>query len=66
MKTADQKTEVPKLSYRPAEFARLTGMSKPAVYRAIRQGDIPVVRIGRVILIPAEKVRVMLEGGKVG
>lgn len=35
-----------------AEYAQLARASKDAVYDAVRRGDIPSVRVGRLIRIP--------------
>jgi excisionase family DNA binding protein len=40
--------------YSPAEFADETDRSLSSVYDAIRKGEIPVIRIGRLYYIPKE------------
>jgi|SRR5271166_4635287 len=41
-----------RLGYRPAEFAALLGISYVTVWRRIKRGEITVVRIGGVQLVP--------------
>ena len=38
--------------YTPTEAAKLLKLSKVYVYRLIAQGKIPIIRIGRRVLIP--------------
>jgi excisionase family DNA binding protein len=53
---------------RPAEVARLLGVSRPEVYRLIRAGKIPAVRLApRVLRVPRraleDTLAQLLEGG---
>lgn len=41
-----------KLAYNVSEVCRLIGVSEPSLYLAIKNGEVPVVRIGRRMLIP--------------
>ena len=41
-----------------AEFLRI---SRPSAYLAVKNGDIPIIRIGRRILIPVVAISKMLE-----
>jgi hypothetical protein len=41
-----------RLGYRPAEFAALTGLSYPTIWRRIKSGQIKAVEIGGVKLVP--------------
>lgn len=45
-----------------AEVAPLLKMSKPAVYRAIRSGELPAIHIGRRALVPEAALRRLIEG----
>ncbi len=38
------------------EFARLLGISRVAVYRRVKKGQIPAVKVGRKYMIPAGQV----------
>src|SRR4051812_33478026 len=53
--TVREATPVPinqRLGYRPAEFAALTGLSYPTIWRRIKRGEIATVQIGGVKLVP--------------
>lgn len=41
-----------RLGYRVDEFAALTGVSRPTVYRGIRNGTIDVVEVNGIRVIP--------------
>ena len=47
------------------QAADVLGISKNSTYEAIRRGEIPAVRIGRVIRVPALGLRKLLEGAAV-
>ena len=40
------------LTYTVTEAARLLGLSKNSAYAAVHSGELPVVRIGRRMLVP--------------
>jgi excisionase family DNA binding protein len=42
------------------EAAALLGISRNSAYRAVRDGDLPAVRVRRRLLIPAERLYAML------
>jgi excisionase family DNA binding protein len=44
------------------ETANLLGISRWLVQQAVRRGELPVVRIGRRILIPRARLNAMLAG----
>ena len=45
----------------PVEDAgKLLGLSRPSAYAAVRRGEIPVIRIGRRMLVPTAKLLAML------
>jgi excisionase family DNA binding protein len=44
------------------ETARLLGISRWLVQQAVRRGELPVVRIGRRILIPRKRLEAVLAG----
>ena len=54
-------TKFQRAAYTPAEVAIMLGCSKGAVLKAIQRGDLPALRFGRVIRIPAEKLSQVLE-----
>lgn len=54
-------TEDYRLGLRLAEFAALTGMSMPTLWRRVKSGDVRIVRIGDMPIIPrAELIRLGL------
>ena len=53
-----------KLTLSPKEVATALGVSNNTVYEAIRQGQIPVVKWGRKILIPKVALAKMLAEAK--
>ena len=40
---------------------RLLGLSKASTYEAARRGEIPVIRVGRRLLVPTAALRRLLE-----
>jgi len=48
----DAATREERLTFTVTEAAKLLGISRPAMYEAIRTNQIPSVRIGRRIIIP--------------
>ena len=51
-----------KLTYTVTEVAKLLGIGRSAAYEAARNGQIPTVRIGKRILVPAAGLQRMLDG----
>ncbi len=43
------------------ETGRFLGLSKASTYEAVHRGDIPVIRIGRRMLVPTAALRRMLQ-----
>lgn len=50
------------LTYRVEEAGRLLGIGRNQAYEAIRRGEIPVVRIGKRLLVPKAALERMLAG----
>lgn len=50
-----------RVAYRPAEFAKAAGLGLTTVYERIAAGDIPAVRLGAAVMIPARWVREFLD-----
>jgi len=42
------------------EAAALLGISRNSAYRAVRDGDLPAVRVRRRLLIPVDRLHAML------
>jgi excisionase family DNA binding protein len=55
---------LPRLSYRPVEVARLTGLSRAAAYRLVTGGTLRAVRVGRTWLIPADAVHQLIASAR--
>jgi excisionase family DNA binding protein len=55
---------VPVASDRPTltvpEAGRIFGLSRPSAYAAAARGEIPTIKMGRRLLVPTGKLRVML------
>ena len=49
-----------RLTYRPNEIARLTGLSRAAAYRLVTGGTLRAVRVGRTWLIPVDAVHELI------
>lgn len=47
-----------------AEAGEVLGISRLAAYKAVKNGQIPSIRIGRRILIPVTQLTAMLAGEK--
>jgi excisionase family DNA binding protein len=45
----------------PKEFQALSGLSRNVVYEAVRRKQIPSIRVGRRILIPAAAINQLVE-----
>lgn len=55
-----------RLAYDIPEAARILGISKNATYEAAKRGDIPVIKIGKLIRIPKKALHAMLDNAKGG
>lgn len=47
-------------TYSVDEAAKLLGIGRVNAYRAVKRGEIPVIRIGRKILVPKAGINRML------
>lgn len=45
------------------EAAQLLGISRAAAYRAVREGNLPAIHIGRIVRIPRAPLEKMLNEG---
>jgi excisionase family DNA binding protein len=50
-----------RLTYTIDEAARLLGISRNSAYEAARRGELPVIRLGRRILIPRSRLADLLD-----
>ena len=55
-----------KLLLRPSEVSELAGLGKSKTYALIAVGEIPSVRIGRCVRVPADRLREWIEQLKGG
>ena len=53
-------------NYTPYDLTELLHLSKASVYKLIESGKLPVIRIGRKILISEQDLRAFLESRKEG
>ena len=51
-----QQNKAPRRYYTVQEVADLLRISRSLAYRAVRCGDIPCVRVGRIVRVPADWV----------
>jgi hypothetical protein len=58
---ANKKAKAP-LVYSVPEAGRLIGLSREGSYAAARRGEIPTMRIGRLLKVPVVRFNKMLEG----
>jgi excisionase family DNA binding protein len=49
-----------RLTFTVEEAANLLGISRNTAYEAVRRGEIPIIRIGRRILIPRNRLEAMV------
>ena len=48
------------LAVRPREAAQMLGLSERALWTLTKRGDVPIVRVGRAVLIPVDGLRAFL------
>lgn len=53
---AEEAAARPKRFYTVSEVAKLLGLSDPTVYRAIREGEFPAIRVRGRYVIPAKAI----------
>ena len=56
-------TSTERLTYSVEEAATLLGISRSLAYEAARSGDLPTIRIGRRILVPATALQRLIDAG---
>ena len=55
-------TDIEPLTYTIDEVARALGVNRNSAYQAARVGELPVIKIGRRMLVPKAAFERMLEG----
>jgi excisionase family DNA binding protein len=53
-----------KQTYTISEVAKLLGIGRSAAYEAARTGQIPIIRIGKRLIVPAVALDRMLAGAE--
>lgn len=67
MTTAEQvATGVGPATMSVPEAGRILGLSRNGAYAAASRGELPVVRIGRKLLVPKHRLLELLEGSTTG
>ena len=56
-------TEVKKLTISVGEAGQMLGISRNSAYKAVRAGEIPVIKLGNRLVVPLAAITRMLEGG---
>ena len=51
----------PRLVYEVPEAGAILGLSRNAAYEAAKRGDIPTIRIGKLLRVPVRALERMLE-----
>lgn len=51
-----------RLTYTVDEAARLLGVSRGSAYEAARRGELPVIRLGRRLVVPRARLEDLLGG----
>ena len=49
-------------TYTVEEAAQILGISRSSAYEAARKGEIPTIRIGKLIRVPADQLDRLLNG----
>ena len=57
-----QSQTVERLTYTVDEAAQLLGISRNSAYEAVRRGEIPIIRVGRRLLVPRSRLETLLDG----
>jgi hypothetical protein len=59
----DKMDDLPKTITVPEAGEKYFGLSRNGSYAAAERGDIPTIRIGRLLRVPTAKMEAMLRGG---
>jgi excisionase family DNA binding protein len=54
-----------KRTYTVPEAAEILGIGRSSAYEAARRGEIPTIRIGKLLLVPAAQLDRLLDGQSV-
>jgi excisionase family DNA binding protein len=64
MSTTISDTTGDRLTLSVEEAASLAGISRNSAYEAVRRGELPVIRVGRRLLVPRAALLRLLNGGE--
>ncbi len=53
---------IKKKTYTVPEAAEILGIGRSSAYEAARRGEIPTIRIGKLLLVPAAQLERLLNG----
>ncbi len=56
--------ETERLTYTVEECARLLGIGRQLAYDRVKTGEIPVIKVGRRLLVPRRALEKLLEQGQ--
>ncbi|MBA7634478.1 hypothetical protein ES703_42063 [subsurface metagenome] len=56
--------EQERLTYKIAEAAKILGIGRNLCYDRVKTGEIPVIRIGRRLVVPRRALEKLLEQGR--
>ena len=56
--------DIQRTTYSVAEFAKLAGIGRNQAYEAVRKKEVPSIKFGKRILIPAASLDRLLSGGQ--
>lgn len=54
-------TQVDRVTYTVEEAARLLGIGRNTAYEAVARGEVPVIRVGRRLLVPRAALERLME-----
>jgi len=57
METTEGGKTMDRLCYRPGEVAEIVGISRSKAYELLASGEIPSIRIGHSVRVPADALR---------
>ncbi len=61
-----RQVQTDRLLLRVDEVAAMIGVSKSTAYALINKGDLPSIRIGNLLRVPADMLRKLIEGRATG
>jgi len=62
MENATKPTEEKRLVYTVPEAGLLLGLNRTKAYAAARSGELPTLRFGKILRVPAARLHKMIDG----